>query len=411
MSCAGQSRAPLPEASGTDSLEARIKRFESAWRQGPPPAIDEFLPTEPSERHELLLELVHIDLEMRLKRGEAARVESYLSRYPALAEDSTFVVELLAEEVGYRVRNEPLLRADEYFHRFPQFEAELRKKLPAHATVGRHAGDAGITPSITPTTAALGRLPALRRADRIGRGGARSRRSLARAATSRSACSRKKHGRGATRPLSRECCPISRCWKSWAKGASAPSGKPATRSSIGLWHLSFPAAGSFSAQEVEQFFREARAAARLRHPYIVSVHEVGRDGSVVYIVSDFIDGQPLDARIRDSRLSPRAAVELCVKVADALEHSHRAGVIHRDLKPGNILLDAVGGPHITDFGLARRETGEATMTVEGQILGTPAYMSPEQARRRSSLADGRTDIYSLGVVLFELLTGERPVPR
>ncbi len=108
------------------------------------------------------------------------------------------------------------------------------------------------------------------------------------------------------------------------------------------------------------------------------------------------------------RLSPNEAAELCIKIAEALHHAHEAGVIHRDLKPGNIMMDEEGQPHIVDFGLAKRDAGEITMTVEGQILGTPAYMPPEQARGEGHGVNRRADIYSLGVVLYELLTGELP---
>ena len=160
--------------------------------------------------------------------------------------------------------------------------------------------------------------------------------------------------------------------------------------------------------EAEKFIREARAAAQLKHPNIVSVHEVGREADQVYIVSDLVDGLSLSDWLTGQKLNFRESAEFCAKIADALQHAHQAGVIHRDLKPSNIMIDANGEPHIMDFGLAKREVGEATVTMDGQILGTPTYMSPEQAQGDSHNADRRSDVYSLGVLLYELLTGERP---
>src|SRR5262245_18996971 len=161
-------------------------------------------------------------------------------------------------------------------------------------------------------------------------------------------------------------------------------------------------------QETELFLRDARAAAQLKHPRIASVHEVGRQNDTVYIVTDFIDGANLHEWLTIRRPAPFEAAELMIKVADAVHHAHDAGVVHRDLKPSNIMMDRRGEPHVIDFGLARREIGEMTITVEGQVLGTPAYMSPEQARGEGHRADRRSDPYSLGVVLFNLLTGELP---
>jgi serine/threonine protein kinase len=172
--------------------------------------------------------------------------------------------------------------------------------------------------------------------------------------------------------------------------------------------VKIPRRGQLSPSEIDQFFREARAAAQLRHPNIVPVHEVGREGETLFIVSDFVRGVTLSDWLTGNVLSPREVAQLCVPIADALHHAHEQGVVHRDLKPSNIMIDEQGQPHLTDFGLAKREVGEITMTVDGQVLGTPGYMSPEQAGGQSHWTDRRTDIYSFGVVLFQLLTGELP---
>jgi len=192
------------------------------------------------------------------------------------------------------------------------------------------------------------------------------------------------------------------------------------------------------ASDRERFFREARSAAQLRHPGIAAVHEVTEQDGVPAIVSEFIDGVTLRELLRTRPLTFRESASLMAQIADALDYAHAMKLVHRDVKPGNIMIELSGLPLTTsldpadasrsssgssqdsgsgrttpravllDFGLALRDECEATMTADGQILGTPSYMSPEQAAGGGHHVDRRSDVYSAGVVLYELLAGQLP---
>ena len=160
---------------------------------------------------------------------------------------------------------------------------------------------------------------------------------------------------------------------------------------------------------VERFRREAQSAANLNHPNIASIYDYGDDGGTYFIVMEYIDGKPLsDVIDAEAPLMPERAAEIASDVARALERAHASGLVHRDIKPGNIMLDSGGQTKVTDFGIARALTadGEATMTQTGMVIGTASYLSPEQAQ--GNPVDPRSDVYALGCVLYEMLTGSAP---
>jgi eukaryotic-like serine/threonine-protein kinase len=162
-----------------------------------------------------------------------------------------------------------------------------------------------------------------------------------------------------------------------------------------------------TAVHVKRFRAEAANAAKLKHPNIVAVHEVGEQDGQHYFAMDLVRGVNLAEATSNGPLSSRRAAELVAQVADAVQHAHQAGVLHRDLKPSNVLLDAQGEPRVTDFGLARPMDDESSLTLTGQILGTPGYIAPEQAKGGATVGPG-ADVYGLGAILFHLLTGRAP---
>ncbi len=163
-----------------------------------------------------------------------------------------------------------------------------------------------------------------------------------------------------------------------------------------------------SADDVRRFQNEAEAVARLDHPNIVPIFEVGQYEDQHYFSMKLVHGQGLDKRLRDFIADTRRAAELIALTARAIHHAHRRGILHRDLKPANVLVDAEGQPHVTDFGLAKRMEGDSELTQSGAILGTPAYMAPEQASGTRGGVTTSTDVYGLGAILYALLTARAP---
>lgn len=163
-----------------------------------------------------------------------------------------------------------------------------------------------------------------------------------------------------------------------------------------------------SPDEVRRFLVEAEAAARLQHAGIVSIHEIGEYEGQHFFTMDFVEGRSLAALLREKPLEPRRATELLRAVAEAVAYAHGRGILHRDIKPGNILLDERGQPRLTDFGLAKMLSNDSELTRSGEALGSPSYMPPEQALGQSERMGVTSDVYSLGAVLYEMLTGRAP---
>lgn len=178
-----------------------------------------------------------------------------------------------------------------------------------------------------------------------------------------------------------------------------------------------PADFALNADRLHRFEREAQAISRLNHPNIITIHQIGTDGAVQFMATEFVDGESLRQRIDRGPLSIREALDIAAQVASALAAAHEAGIVHRDIKPENIMLRRDGLVKVLDFGLAKwsepkrdtapdQRTVTAAPTIPGVVMGTARYMSPEQARGFE--VDGRTDVFSLGVVVYELLSGHAP---
>jgi serine/threonine protein kinase/Tfp pilus assembly protein PilF len=166
--------------------------------------------------------------------------------------------------------------------------------------------------------------------------------------------------------------------------------------------------GYYGPPELKRFFAEAETAAALHHNHIVHIYDVGEHEGAPFFAMEFVEGGSLADRLRGGQMTPREAAQFLIPVARALDFAHKHNVVHRDMKPGNILIDPQGVPKVTDFGIAKRLTAESALTLSGAVIGTPVYMAPEQARGTSRDVGAAADIYSLGAILYEMLAGRPP---
>lgn len=366
---AQQNRSPLSEADQR-FLAAWLQDFERGWSEGKLAASLARLP--PPLRLPALLLAVPIDLARHWARGRQALLEQYLKSYPELGTPQTVPVELVKAELEQRLRSGASVDIAEFSRRFPHSTDAVRQVIHGRSAISTHQPHSGRTTASLPAGVASGSpIPAslddlpeqfgrYRILKRIGRGGMGSV-YLAHDAE-----------------LDRRVA------------------------------LKVPSFASHENSEIYQRFqREARAAATIEHPNICPIYDVGTINGIPYVTMAYIEGRSLAELIKNQQHLPARPVAAVVrKLALAMHAAHARGVVHRDLKPANVMINKHHEPIVMDFGLARRSTVDARLTVSGAILGTPAYMSPEQARGEDSAQS--SDIYSLGVILYEMLTGRVP---
>lgn len=382
----------MRDARGPTTIERErlLDRFEAAWQKGTPPSIAKFLSAAPGPaRRALLHELIKIDLEYRWRgskkrwtesrwRGGSLplrpRLEDYVLRFPEL---DVLPIDLIVEEYRVRQRWGDRPRHGEFSRRFPDQETQVRIVL---RRVDTELAGEQVTMDV-----------------RQARSGTHN---------SSATPDHDAHAQPPFPQLGRYV--LGELLGTGAFGAVWRARDTELARDVAV---KLPRSGQFMGpSEEERFLREARSAARLHHPGIVAIYDVGRDRDTLYIVSELVRGKSLAEWLRHRRLGPRQSAELVACLADALDFAHQQDVVHRDVKPSNIMLERTGrrlSPRLMDFGLALGNANDVKMTVDGQVLGTPAYISPEQLRNPHAV-DGRTDIYSLGVILYELLTGELP---
>lgn len=362
---------PAPSRHDYDSivatcLEPLVRRFDEAWQRGERLDIETLLPVDAENRRIVRIELIHLELELRLKAGEAVRVEEYLTRFPELAHERQVVLELLLDEWRMRARTEPSLSVEEYRRRFPEFASELMAAsvtLPLPKDPHRSPATEDLHSESTPSTVSeeMPQLPGYAIQTILGHGG---------------------------------------------MGVVYKAKQLALRRTVALKMI---LGGRLSEREERhRFFAEALALARLPHPNIVQIHEIGEYQGQPFLALEYVEGGTLAERLARAPLAADEAARLTAILARAVQVAHDAGIVHRDLKPANILLTNDGTPKIGDFGLAKHLDADTQRTHSGAILGTAHYMSPEQASGKIKEIGPPTDIYGLGVVLFEMLAGRPP---
>lgn len=348
------------ESSKEPLRQRYIEAFQRTFHQGQRPPLEQFLPPGP-EASAVLVELIHLELEFRLARGEPARVEEYLAHYPRLAEDTMAIVKLVATEYTVRRLREQNLDIGDILERFPAYRDVLSAYL----------ADANPRLPMWDRTILLQESPALRHAELLSDlSGYEILSEL---------------GRGTTGVVYK------------ARQLSLPR-----LVALKMLHETFPSENV----QYRRFRKEIDTIALLQHENIVQIHDVGEYKGRPFFTMEYLDGDTLAKYCSRQPQPPHLAAEWVEILARAMHAVHAQGIIHRDLKPSNVLRTSAGCLKIVDFGLARREMSDLTNT--GDVLGTPSYMAPEQAAGKVREIGPATDVYALGAILYELLIGRPP---
>jgi tRNA A-37 threonylcarbamoyl transferase component Bud32 len=310
-----------------------------------------------------LVEALRADQAQRWRAGRRVLAEAYLEAFPALAASAEDALVLIWGEALLRFERGEAPRLAEYRHRFPQhFEAlVVQFELQRHLGAAPDATLLGLPVEGDAAPQALPEVPGYLVLGELGRGA------------------------------------MGVVYKARQVGLDR------------VVALKMVLAGTqASPEQLVRFLQEAELAAQLAHPNIVAVHQVGMHADCPYLALEFVDGPSLAQKCGGTPQPPREAARLVELLAAAVHEAHQRGIVHRDLKPANVLLTSAGVPKIADFGLAKRVAGDSQLTQTGVILGTPSYMAPEQATPRNKAVGAAADVYALGAILYDLLTGRPP---
>jgi serine/threonine-protein kinase len=366
----------LPVAPAT-SQEARmepkaVQRFWKLWQAAPPPNLVDFLLQDPALTPDEVVAVIRVDQRQRWLSGDRITVEMYLQTVTALNPSSIQTLDLAYSEFLLREELGEQPDPTEYARRFPQFAEELQLQVELHRALASAVSNPGSEPFPAPgvhatlpyaphPSGSAPEIPGYEILEKLGEGG------------------------------------MGVVYKARQQGLNRLVALKMIRGSAEL-----------STEHLERFRTEAEAVARLEHPHIVHIYQVGEHHNRPYFSLEYVAGGSLQARCDGTPQPARQAAQLVQTLARAIQAAHERGIVHRDLKPANILLTPQGVPKITDFGLAKQLDTDAGQTKSGAILGTPSYMAPEQAQSNGSAIGPATDVYSLGALLYELLTGRPP---